>query len=133
MLSHGNFINTYKIHNENLWDLYRVDKISQKYLRRERFQITLKDFGISDIKLAEKIGEDYIKICPKKNNLYPFAIEILNYLKDKYKLHIITNGFHKTQHIKLKYAKIQQYFNLIITSQFRKFLKSQKILYYCEI
>ena len=117
ILSHEDFINTYKIHNENLWGLYRIDKISQKYLRRERFQITLKDFGINDLKLSEKIGVDYINICPKKNNLYPFAIEVLDYLKEKYNLHIITNGFHKTQHIKLKHAQIKQYFKLIITSE----------------
>tara|TARA_B100001029_G_C15039719_1_gene442717 strand:- start:494 stop:1183 length:690 start_codon:yes stop_codon:yes gene_type:complete len=115
--SHEDFIKTYKIHNGNLWDLYRIDKISQKYLRRERFQKTLKYFGINNLKLAEKIGEDYVKRCPKKNNLFPYAIEVLNYLKDKYKLHIITNGFHKTQHVKLKHAKIKQYFNLIITSE----------------
>ena len=40
------FIRTYKNHNAKLWDLYRVDKISQKDLRRERFQKTLSDFGI---------------------------------------------------------------------------------------
>ena len=45
--SHEDFIKTYKIHNGNLWDLYRIDKISQNYLRRERFQQTLKYFGIN--------------------------------------------------------------------------------------
>ena len=35
------FIKIYKNHNYKLWDLYRVDKISQKDLRRERFRRTL--------------------------------------------------------------------------------------------
>ena len=111
------FIKNYKYHNEKLWDLYRLDEISQKDLRRERFQRTLADFGINDFNLSEKIGENYIIICPRKNKLYPFAIEILEYLKEKYSLHIITNGFHKTQHTKLKYAKLRPYFNQIITSE----------------
>ena len=111
------FINTYKIHNKKLWDLYRVDEISQKDLRRERFQRTLADYNIIDPILAEKIGEDYIFFCPRKNKLFPFSIEILDYLSKKYSLHIITNGFEKVQHIKLKYSDLDKYFDKIITSE----------------
>ncbi len=117
ILDYEEFINTYKIHNEKLWDLYRVDAITQKDLRRERFQRTLADFGINDFNLSEKIGEDYIIICPRKNKLYPFAMEILDYLKEKYILHIITNGFNKTQHTKLKHSNLRPYFDQIITSE----------------
>ena len=111
------FIKTYKTHNSKLWDLYRVDKIAQKDLRRERFQRTLSDFGINDFDLSEKIGEDYIQVCPRKNKLYPFAIEVLDYLRERYELHIITNGFDKTQHIKLEHSNLKPYFNQIITSE----------------
>ena len=111
------FIKIYKTYNTKLWDLYRVDKISQKDLRRERFQRTLSDFGINDFDLSEKIGEDYIQVCPRKNKLYPFAIEVLDYLRERYELHIITNGFDKTQHIKLEHSNLKPYFNQIITSE----------------
>jgi len=117
ILDYEAFIKLYKSHNEKLWDLYRLDKISQKDLRRERFQITLGDFGIDDFKLAEKIGEDYIQVCPRKNKLYPYAFEVLEYLKERYILHVITNGFDKTQHIKLDSANLTPYFNHIITSE----------------
>lgn len=111
------FIKIYKIHNARLWDLYKIDKISQKDLRRERFQRTLAYFGIANFDLSEKIGEYYVNVCPRKTRLYPFAIEVLNYLKEKYALHIITNGFDKTQHIKLKYSNLTPYFQQIITSE----------------
>jgi len=111
------FIKNYKAHNEQLWDLYRVDKISQKDLRRERFERALVDYKIEDTKLAAKIGEDYVAICPKKNKLFPYSIEVLEYLSQKYKLHIITNGFHEVQHIKLKHAGLIPYFDNIITSE----------------
>jgi len=111
------FIKTYKVHNEALWDLYRVDKISQKDLRRERFQRALADYNIIDPILAEKIGEDYISICPKKDKLFPHTIEVLEYLSGKYSLHIITNGFEKVQHIKLKYSNLEKYFDKVITSE----------------
>lgn len=111
------FIKDYKIINEKLWDLYRVDKISQKDLRRERFQQTLELYNIKNSDLSERIGEDYIEICPRKTKLYPHTFEILDYLKSKYQLHIITNGFHKTQHIKLEHSKLTPYFQKIITSE----------------
>lgn len=117
VINYPEFIKKYKVINEMLWDLYRVDKITQKDLRRERFQKTLATYNIFDSKLSEKIGEDYIQICPRKTKLYPFTIDILDYLKTKYQLHIITNGFHKTQHIKLKYSNLTAYFNQIITSE----------------
>tara|TARA_B110000908_G_scaffold149850_1_gene183410 strand:- start:537 stop:1226 length:690 start_codon:yes stop_codon:yes gene_type:complete len=111
------FIKNYKTHNEQLWDLYRVDKISQQDLRRERFQRALADYNINDTELATNIGEDYVAICPKKNKLFPHTIEVLKYLSKKYKLHIITNGFHEVQHIKLQHAGLTSYFNEIITSE----------------
>ena len=111
------FIKTYKAHNTELWDLYRVDKVSQQDLRRERFQRALADFGVDNFILSENIGEDYIEVCPRKNKLYPYAFEVLDYLKEKYSLHIITNGFDKTQHIKLEHANLSPYFNQIITSE----------------
>lgn len=111
------FINTYKAHNAELWDLYRVDQISQKDLRRERFQRALADFGVDNFILSENIGEDYIEVCPRKNKLHPYTLEVLDYLKEKYSLHLITNGFDKTQHIKLEHANLTPYFNQIITSE----------------
>lgn len=117
IVDYDKFIKTYKIHNSMLWDLYNVDKISQKDLRRERFQRTLVDFGIHDFKLSEDIGEEYIALCPRKKKLFPYALEVLDYLQAKYRLHIITNGFHITQHIKLKESNLTSYFNQIITSE----------------
>jgi putative hydrolase of the HAD superfamily len=111
------FIKIYKSHNAELWDLYIDNKISQQDLRRERFQRTLIDFGVDDFILSENIGEDYIQVCPRKNRLYPYAYEVLDYLQNKYSLHVITNGFEKTQHIKLDYANLKSYFNHIITSE----------------
>ena len=117
VLDYEEFIAKYKDHNEKLWDLYRLDKISQKDLRRERFQMSLKEFGINDFKLSERIGEEYIAVCPRKSRLYPYTFDVLEYLKNNYILHIITNGFDKTQHIKLEHSKLKPYFDKIITSE----------------
>ncbi|OUV75988.1 MAG: noncanonical pyrimidine nucleotidase, YjjG family [Flavobacteriales bacterium TMED123] len=115
--NYADFIKKYKDINEKLWDLYRDNKITQKDLRRDRFQQTLSQYQITDFQLSEKIGEDYIDICPRKTKLFPYTIEVLDYLQSKYQLHIITNGFHKTQHIKLEHSNLTPYFHQIITSE----------------
>jgi len=50
------------------------------------------------------------------SKLFPDTMETLNYLKDKYKLGIITNGFSKTQHMKITSNHLETYFDTIIVS-----------------
>ncbi|NDG52150.1 MAG: noncanonical pyrimidine nucleotidase, YjjG family [Flavobacteriia bacterium] len=122
------FIERYKHHNEKLWDLYRQNKIEKDKLRDERFKITLNEFGINSPKLAANLGEDYVAHCPKKTNLFPYVHSTLNYLKDRYALHIITNGFEEVQYQKLENSNLIDYFEQIITSEQVGFKKpSQQI------
>lgn len=111
------FHDKYTVHNDYLWDLYRKGQISKTLLKGKRFYLSLLDFGIDDKKLAEQIGEDYTIISPKLVNLFPNAIEILEYLFPKYNLHIITNGFKEVQAVKLKSSGMDKYFDKIITSE----------------
>ena len=111
------FTQSYLRHNEVLWDQYREGKIEKEYLRSRRFEVTLLDFNIEDPALAERIGMDYITISPQKTNLFPNAIEVLEYLFQMYPLHIITNGFEEVQFTKLKNSRLDQYFKQVITSE----------------
>ncbi len=111
------FIDNYKMHNERLWELYRDGEVEKHVLRSSRFKLTLQDFGIDDDLLANELGDQYIQRCPLKTNLFPFTYETLNYLKEKYHLHIITNGFEEVQYIKLEKSKLLHYFEQIITSE----------------
>ncbi|NOY49388.1 MAG: noncanonical pyrimidine nucleotidase, YjjG family [Chlorobi bacterium] len=113
----GAFHDAYTVHNNRLWDLYRQGDISKEVLKGKRFHLTLLDFGIDDKKMAEQIGDDYTTISPKLVNLFPNAIEILEYLYPKYKMHIITNGFSEVQDIKLKSSGMDKYFDKVITSE----------------
>ncbi len=111
------FINNYKIHNESLWQLYRDGKIEKDELRSSRFNLTLQDFGINDDHLASELGSQYIKKCPLKTHVFPFTYEVLDYLKEKYHLHIITNGFEEVQYVKLEQSNLLNYFEQIVTSE----------------
>ena len=111
------FIKKYRIHNDRLWILYRENKITKDELRSKRFLLTLEEYQIYDIKLADRFGQEYVDRSPLKTKLFPFAKDVLSYLHEKYKLHIITNGFQEVQHIKLKRSDISQYFNIVLTSE----------------
>jgi putative hydrolase of the HAD superfamily len=111
------FLGTYRAINKDLWYQYKEEKITKAYLKTERFYRTLKYFGVDDSKTAEDIGTDYLKISPTKTLLFPHAIEILEYLKPGYRLHILTNGFNEVQFSKLKNSGMAAYFDQVITSE----------------
>ncbi len=111
------FLKFYKTYNIQLWDLYKQGKVEKEYLSVERFDGTLRHFSIKNEELARKIAKDYVQISPTKTKLFPFVNEILTYLKEKYQLHIITNGFNEVQFVKLKNSRLDQFFTKVITSE----------------
>ena len=111
------FISTYQRINDALWEDYRKGLIERETLRNARFQIALKEFNIDNLELSQEIGDYYIRESPLKKNLFPNAKETLNYLQEKYHLHIITNGFNEVQFIKLKESGLSKYFKQVITSE----------------
>jgi len=127
------FLKEYFIINELLWEEYRKNNISKETLRYDRFYQALKKFDIDDFELATAIGNDYVNSAPYKTNLFPHAIQVLNYLKGKYNLHIITNGFEETQHLKLKNSKIDHYFDHVITSERSGFKKPDERMFHFSL
>ncbi len=111
------FIKEYLHINDRMWVEYRKGLIDKNTLRNSRFHEAFQLFGINNILLAEKFGNEYVKRGPLKTNLFPHTIEVLQYLEQKYKLHIITNGFEEVQHLKMKHSRIDKYFLNIITSE----------------
>jgi putative hydrolase of the HAD superfamily len=111
------FYNSYVKHNDKLWADYREGKIEKSILSYKRFSLTLDEFGVDDEVLAKKIAHDYITISPTKKLLFPYAHETLDYLHEKYKLYIITNGFNEVQFLKLKNSELDKYFIKVFTSE----------------
>ncbi|MCD6180410.1 MAG: YjjG family noncanonical pyrimidine nucleotidase [Bacteroidales bacterium] len=111
------FLTYYKAYNHSLWQKYRKGKIEKDFLSVERFNGSLKNFGINDLNLAKAIASEYIRISPTKTKLYPNAVEVIAKLSKKYKLHILTNGFSEVQFIKVENSGLAPYISTIITSE----------------
>lgn len=129
-VSDDDFIHEYKRINEIFWEDYRNGVIKKEALRYARFEAAMKFFGYQDRKLASEIGEHYISRSPKKTGLVEGTIEILDHLKTKYELHIITNGFEEVQHIKMKSSGLAPYFGHVITSESAGAKKPDPIIYH---
>ena len=112
------FHQRYMIHNDKLWERYRNGFIKVDELRWKRMWLTLVDFKIGNEALARDLGQRFLDLLPTRKILFPYTLEILQYLSRKgYHLHLITNGFEKTQHSKLDYAGLRPYFQAVITSE----------------
>lgn len=112
------FYRQYLEHNEKLWDRYRKGFIKQEELRIKRMRLALLDFGVVNEEVASVMNVRFLDLLPTRTILFPHTIELLNYLQKKeYRLHLITNGFEKTQHSKLQYSGLAPYFSTVITSE----------------
>ena len=103
--------------NEQLWVLYRADKITKDELNRTRFLKPLEHYGIHNIELADHLSEDYVYWSPRIVRLIIGTMELLDYLKPKYHLHLITNGFQEVQHTKLSGSGMEPYFETLTVSE----------------
>ena len=112
------FIREYEPINFNYWKLFREDKVTKKELRRGRlidaFSIFNLNFNVVNI---DVLADSYIEELPGDNHLFTGAEMILDYLSEKYILHIITNGFKDVQHLKLKNSGIKKHFSTVTTSE----------------
>jgi putative hydrolase of the HAD superfamily len=111
------FIETYTRNNHLLWAEYHTGKISKDELRETRFKRTFLELGIHPDMLPLAFEDDYVKLCPTKTNLFPHAHETLQYLQNKYKLHLISNGFKESSELKVGNTNIGGYFQNVIISE----------------
>ena len=112
------FLKYYIPLNLKYWELYRHEKVTQEVLRYGRLKDTfdLLNYEIDDSTI-DLLSKEYIYYLPQFNHLFEGTIEVLDYLKPKYNLHIITNGFQEVQAGKMKNSGIEKYFQTITNSE----------------
>ena len=114
----SDYLKIYSPINFKYWDLYRKDEVTQKELRYGRLKDSFDEMQVDiDDDTINAISVKYIEYLPTFNNLFAGAIDLLDYLAPKYRLHIITNGFHDVQNIKLTNSGIFKYFETITNSE----------------
>lgn len=123
------FFSIYAKKNIELWEAYGKGEVTKEFLMAERFRYPLAKMGVDDHTLADEIGHQYLDILPTQKTLMPDAIEVLDYLKARYPLTIISNGFTEVQYKKLESSGIRHYFDYIVLSEQAKALKPDKKIF----
>ena len=124
------FYQQYLFHNQVLWERYHRGLITAEDLKWKRMWRTLLDYKIADEPLAKDLSGKFLEILPTQKEVFPHTFEILDYLVNKnYKLHLITNGFEKTQWSKLRNSGLDKYFLQVITSEKSNSVKPRKEIF----
>ncbi len=111
------FYPVFSQNNLKFWKRYRSGYISADDLKWKRFWHSLLEFGNGDVDIAKSMSKVYLELLAEGTLLFLDAEETLTYLKNRcYVLHIITNGFEKVQHAKLKNSGIMDYFETVTCS-----------------
>lgn len=124
-LSEQEFISKYSEINAGMWNMFHRNEISRDELRVSRFGKTFQHFGIHAPELEKMFPEIYLELLPQQNRLFPDAYEVLDYLKPKFGLHLITNGFEKVQRSKLFHSCLEPYFDVIVISELTGYKKPE--------
>lgn len=111
------FFTFYHTNVSKLWDMYNKGQITKDEIQIERFGVSLRHIPELDEKKIKEINEDYIQRIMLKDTLIDGATGLLDYLKPRYKIHILSNGFTEMQYQKMDSAGISEnYFDNIILS-----------------
>ncbi len=111
------FLGHYVPLNLYYWKAFREGRIDKESLRYERLKTVFErlEYTVSDQEI-HRISEAYIEQLSSHTHLVPNSLEILKYLKGRYRLHIITNGFEDVQNRKLRNSRIDSYFTEVVNS-----------------
>jgi putative hydrolase of the HAD superfamily len=118
VVSLGDFVRTFIEINTRLWDDFDHGRIAHGYIREHRFRLVFEALGVENLPINENLGEEYLRLLPQKSHLLDGALELLEYVAEKgYSLHIVSNGFDFIQLRKMESAKIEHFFEHIVTNE----------------
>lgn len=120
------FVRLFYTNNEKYWIAYRKGQVKKELLRIKRFADTLESVGVHDEETVQRIAELYHQRISRKPNVFPGVHETLIYLKEKYSLYIITNGFVEIQTNKLESSQLSGYFERVFMAEVTGFQKPDR-------
>src|SRR5690606_7409455 len=103
--------------NEQLWADYRDGKVDKEELRKRRFPEAFENMGIPNAEFAMEYERRFVDEVTDTNYVVEGTEEILEYLKNKYRLHILSNGFEEVTHHKIQGCIIKNYMETITTAE----------------
>ena len=113
------FLEVYIPLNREYWKRYRLGEFTAEELRYVRLEDVFS--RLSYTVSREQIGllaEGYIEHLSTHPHLMEGAVEVLEYLKPRFPLHILTNGFTHIQQRKIENSGLSGYFDHVIDAEY---------------
>lgn len=106
----------YHVINKRYWEMLECGEITRDRLLGQRFEEFFGEFGIV-IEDGAEVDKLYRKYLNASAVLIDGAIELLESLKGKYPLYIVSNGVAVTQYNRLAKSGLDKYFDGIFISE----------------
>lgn len=116
------FFDHYIENNELVWNQLFKGEITKETLRLRRFADILEFFGL-DSSPALEMTDKYLDVYTEIAYFMKGARELLDNVRGRFKLGMVTNGFADIQFIKLENLGIKDYFDVVVTSDEARAMK----------
>lgn len=105
----------YKRINDTLWALLEQGKTTQAQIKIKRFELLHEKFNFGGN--PGDTADSFIKFLSRGVFYLDGAVEVLEYLHNKYELYIVTNGITKVQKSRYALSKLDKYFSAMFISE----------------
>jgi len=126
----SDFMQKFKPISDFYWDKLAKKEITNDFMKFNRLNDT---FNAMNMKVSEnliyQIADRFLEKLTDYNYVFNGAYESLDYLKSKYRLHIITNGPDKVQELKLLNSDLKKYFYTITNSEMAGVKKPDPLIF----
>lgn len=126
-----NVLSVYRRNNIAQWQLYEQGKITKQQVLIDRFVRTFEDLSL-DAHNIPKIADLYEYYLKFGFDTVPHAREVLEELKDKHRLYLVSNGVLEIQSSRMSGSGLDKYFAERFVSEKVGYPKPQKEYFdYC--
>jgi HAD superfamily hydrolase (TIGR01509 family) len=106
----------YRAINDELWERFRQRRIAGPVLAVERFRRLLRHLG-ADARRAPALGRIFLERLSRRGDVLPYARPTVRELSRRYRLGLVTNGYDRVQRRRLAAARLEGYFEVVVTSE----------------
>lgn len=118
------YVKEYHQINAQCWEAFEEGRMEKSEVLTTRFERFFKNHNRQE---DGKEAEEYYRIhLEKGSHVIAGTFPVLDYLKERYSLYIVTNGVARTQHIRLRDSGLAPYFKKVFISEEAGSQKPQK-------
>lgn len=124
-----NIFDAYSKINEDLWKEFEVGNLTKSQVRYKRFELLIEKFFSENKPDMQKIAKEYFHLFSKTVIAFDNAKKVLETLRNKYELYVVSNGSVDVQYYKLEKLDFTKFFDKIFLSEEIGYAKPSKLFF----